>query len=183
MEFKQGRLHDTHPDVENGTHWIFARIPTNSGRGDWEAAKEEYQARLRAKKRPTTTYLDELAKRHNVLSGKWCLFYKTHQLVDEGSEEAGVWARIRDSLFKGQLGDSAKIAPRSTNETHVICVYVSDYFDRSMIGNTLSHLRSLGLRASLSFKPDLYTYLDIYKGNEKVTRAPISTHGIPLHVC
>ena len=44
-------------------------------------------------------------------------------------------------------------------------MYVSDYTDKDQVMELEAAIRSIGIKASLSFKPDAYTYLGIYRQN------------------
>ena len=114
--------------------------------------------------RRTHAAIIELAKRHNVLHGKWLLYVKA-ELFDVD------WPNIRDAVLKGKLGPTAKISDSPENGMHVVCVYCPDFTDqaellrvRRAIMNEVP-LRSLVTPHSMRqlwFKTDAFTYLGKY---------------------
>ncbi len=47
----------------------------------------------------------------------------------------------------------------------LVCVYTRDFRDREDTRRVRSELRRLGFTRPLSYKPDLYTYWNVYTGN------------------
>ena len=100
--------------------------------------------------------------------GKWMLFIPPSE-VDE------TWKKIARATASGKLGScSAKIAPAMDKEKGddgeyenvVCCIYVEDFTRRRNVQNVLKALIDLGFKVTSGFKPDFYTYLGIYTGNE-----------------
>lgn len=100
--------------------------------------------------------LDELAQKTGILGGKW-LIYRGSSEIDD------TWKTIAKRTFNGELGTSAKAGTAlQSKKRHVICVYTYDYFDLEDVMKVREKLRSLGFTDELCYKPDIYTYLDIY---------------------
>ncbi|KAF8067000.1 translation initiation factor eIF 4e-like domain-containing protein [Lyophyllum atratum] len=110
----------------------------------------------------TVETLDALAQAHGVLSGKWLVYADPHQVDD-------LWSRIVTAVVASApsgTGGRAKVSPARPDEPHVVCVYVEDYSDGAEVGRVRDALRRAGVRWRIGFKPDVYTHLGIYKGNE-----------------
>jgi hypothetical protein len=103
-----------------------------------------------------------LAKKHKITCGKW-LIYVSPQVADD------VWETVARATALGRLGCSSKIAPTANrqHESTVVCVYVRDSTDKVEVQRVLKTLYyDLDITNGLSnFKPDIYTYLEIYKNN------------------
>jgi hypothetical protein len=93
------------------------------------------------------TRLDELAGRFWMLSGKWLVFAKQ-------AEVDSLWRCIASATYAGTLGHSAKVAPRSDFDSHVICVYTRDYTDLNDVNKVRDGLRGLGVKWPIGYKPD-----------------------------
>ena len=77
------------------------------------------------------------------------------------------WERIFRATIIGRLGVSAKISTWEENEeTQVICVYNNNFTDKGEVRELESRLRAIGIRCSMHYKPDVFTYLGVYRGNE-----------------
>jgi len=103
--------------------------------------------------------IDKLAKESGLVIGKW-LVYVSKDKIDE------TWKVIASSTFKGELGIDAKVSTASRvplNDRYVICVYTKNYLDVEDVDRVREMLRKLGFVARLYYKPDIYTYLKIYK--------------------
>ena len=124
--------------------------------------------------------LFDLARRTNVISGKWMLFpYPDH--VDK------LWTIIATATFEGTLGICAKVATRDENEDankpRLICVYNTNFEDKDEIRGVLKRLRELAVVKDgpeeggriVYYKPDVWTHLGITSGNEWKLKA--SLHG------
>jgi len=58
---------------------------------------------------------------------------------------------------------------------HLICVYTEDYTDIEDVIRVERELRSLGITEALFYKPDIYTYLNIYSNNRYHLNASVYT--------
>lgn len=109
----------------------------------------------------STDALHYLARKYNVLTGKWMVFGPTKNIDS-------VWRAIARAVAAKRLGPIAKVSPVSSpgaKEEHVICVYAANYFDREEVQRIRQHLKQLGHHDKLLFKPDAYTYCGIYSRN------------------
>ena len=114
----------------------------------------------------------ELAKKHNVLHGKWLLKVKS-----ESASE--VWPKIRSACIAGKLGSTAKISDQPENGTFVICAYSNNFNDREDVLRVRRAIHELGIytKTALHYKPDAITLLDIYSGDMKGMRTTVYTCG------
>ncbi|KAI8894315.1 translation initiation factor eIF 4e-like domain-containing protein [Globomyces pollinis-pini] len=104
--------------------------------------------------------IDELALASNLLTGKWLIFVPTMRIDS-------IWSGIATDVHEGSLGVSCKVSPNEgTGNSHVICVYTTNYQDLNDVMNARNVLRTKhGIESVLTYKPDIYTTLGIYKGN------------------
>lgn len=106
--------------------------------------------------------LKELAKAHGMLSGKWMIFPTVGELAE-------TWRTVVEAVLAGKLGSVAKVKPpmfmRPDEPSSVICVYTPNFLDAQDLTRVRSALRELGFIQRLSYKPDIYTALDIYARN------------------
>lgn len=90
-------------------------------------------------------------------------------LFPEPSELTGRWWRkVVDGTINNRLGSSAKVA---TSGAPVICIYTKDFRDVDDVRRVLEELLTMGLVKPgkvIAYKPDTYTYLDIYKANAEM---------------
>jgi len=69
-------------------------------------------------------------------------------------------------VVSGNLSDAAKVSPRDREEsTHVICVYTEDFTNEEQVRAVENGLRKIGVTSVMTYKPDVYTTLGIYRGN------------------
>ncbi|KAG7359643.1 DUF1917 domain containing protein [Nitzschia inconspicua] len=116
----------------------------------------------KASKEKCVKEIMRLAKQDKETVGKWLVYVKP-------SEADEVWEKIARATALGYLGCSSKIAPTANgqDESTVICVYVQDSTDKREVQRVLKTLYyDLKVTSGLSnFKPDIYTYLNIYRNN------------------
>lgn len=118
----------------------------------WAAVRSDNQ-------QPTVDNLADLARQFDVLEGKWMVFSRPDK-IDE------IWSKIARTTYAGNLGVSSKVSARDDNVgSHVICVHTKDFTDRGDVDRVRNGLRRLGIKWKVGYKPDIYTYCDIYKGN------------------
>lgn len=106
-----------------------------------------------------TKSLDELARKSDILNGKWQIF-KCPEEIDNS------WYVIANSTWKDELGTSAKVSTAgqfgaSKPWSYAIFIYTKNYFDTLDVKRVRERLRELGYTQRLYYKPDLYTYLNI----------------------
>ena len=95
--------------------------------------------------------------------GKW-LIYRNAADIDE------TWKKIATALFNNELGTSAKARTAMQKQrSHVICVYTHNYLDLDDVKRVREKLKEMGFTEALCYKPDLYTYLNIYSGTTMLT--------------
>lgn len=89
----------------------------------------------------------------SIRSGKWLVFVPAEH-IDE------VWAKIKNAVEEGKLGNTAKVAtakpnPNATNpNTKVICVYTHDWTDESDVKRVREELRRIGITNKIPYKSD-----------------------------
>jgi hypothetical protein len=107
--------------------------------------------------------IDKLAVRTGILVGKW-LVYRPRDEIDSA------WLTIARATFNKKLGIGAKVSTAERDKArHVICIYTRNYLDLDDIKRIRSLLRDMGFTESLCYKPDIYTYLDIYSGTTNLS--------------
>jgi hypothetical protein len=98
--------------------------------------------------------------------GKWMLFPRCGHAVP-------AW---RIAAQAGQNGHIwlAKIAPRASRGSHLICVYTPDFTDWADVETVVQRLDDLGLvERSVYYKPDIFTYAGIYNRTRSSNRASV----------
>ncbi|CAJ0934054.1 unnamed protein product [Ranitomeya imitator] len=100
----------------------------------------------------------ELALNYGVTSGKWLMHLDTGFKVDHA------WRGLATAVVEGRL-NVAKVSPHHPESKHVICVYTQDFTDEESLMQTDAVIRSSGVKCLLTYKPDVYTYLGIYRNN------------------
>ena len=102
--------------------------------------------------------LDALARKTGITGGKWLI-----REMEEGINRS--WYVIANSTWKDELGNEAKASTArraGTSNEYVICVYTENYLEALELKRVRERLRTLGYAQRLYYKPDLYTYLNIY---------------------
>lgn len=141
------------------------RIPSpNAIPADVPALQRSFQA-LSEVGQVTTTSLDDIAKRHGVVVGKWLIFSNGMDDID------GLWAKVVRLLCTERRRGSAKVSTRKVDPAyqgngHVICVYVDDYTNLQDVMGLRDDLGRIGIHWKIGFKPDSYTHLGIYSQNK-----------------
>ncbi|XP_037696306.1 UPF0696 protein C11orf68 homolog isoform X2 [Choloepus didactylus] len=127
--------------------------------GDVQGLQVAWEA-LQTSGRPITpSTLRQLAITHHVLSGKWLMHLAPGFKLDHA------WAGIARAVVEGQL-QVAKVSPRAKEGgRQVICVYTDDFTDRLGVLEADTAIRAAGIKCLLTYKPDVYTYLGIYRAN------------------
>jgi len=112
--------------------------------------------------------VNDLAEEFSVKGGKW-LCHVSSDLIDQ------VWETLATTMMCGGLGASVymvKVSPKQdvnpeqSKGTHVICVYNTDYKDTDQVMKVENLIRSAGVRTNLTYKPDIFSALGIYRNNE-----------------
>eukprot|EP00112_Aurelia_sp_Birch-Aquarium-sp1_P024323 Seg7644.1 transcript_id=Seg7644.1/GoldUCD/mRNA.D3Y31 product="UPF0696 protein C11orf68" protein_id=Seg7644.1/GoldUCD/D3Y31 len=143
----------------------------SAGEPDLEGLDSEWEEMSDSKDElmPKISYqlFANLGKKYNVTSGKWLIFPR-HGTVET------IWNAIcRDiATDEGNLPKagcfSAKINPVGKEKKgHVICVYNDDFDNKDVVMAVESALRRIiNPPMKMTYKPDLFTYIGIYGGNE-----------------
>eukprot|EP01135_Chromosphaera_perkinsii_P004509 Nk52_evm3s287 gene=Nk52_evmTU3s287 len=125
--------------------------------GDGETAAEKIDSLVR-----------DLLLEGEVLGGKWLIFLKQHNVEV-------MWRRIGMAVYNGKLGDCkcCKIGPKSgtkmkaeDEKEYVLAVYNDNYLDKKAVMRIRNELTRLGIRHPIPYKPDIYTFLGIYRNNQ-----------------
>ena len=86
-------------------------------------------------------------------------------------------------MVSGQCGFSAKVSTHETSykdrrhrgegrDPHVICVYNRrDFSDQDAIFELEDSIRRVGVKCRMTYKPDAFTHLGIYRDNKWKVRA------------
>ncbi len=86
-------------------------------------------------------------------SGKWLVFLPADEID-------AFWARVREAIQSGRLGDQAKVATRAKKDLrdgvgkHVVCIYTYDHDDRADVWRIRAELRELGVTWRIYYKAD-----------------------------
>ncbi|KAG9259908.1 UPF0696 protein C11orf68 homolog [Astyanax mexicanus] len=128
---------------------------------DVTGLQESWEKLLASGRQVTFQTIKELALNHNVLTGKWLIHMDTGFKVDRA------WECIAKAVLDGKIS-SAKVSPRDANSEakHVICAYNNNFADEEQVMQLDAAIRAAGVKCSLSYKPDVYTYLGIYRNNK-----------------
>lgn len=144
--------------------WISVRGPHFCEElGDVEGLQESWETLLDSGRSVTFHTIRELALNHGVLHGKWLMHLDTGFKVDRA------WECIARAALDGKIC-SAKVSPRGphgprSDSRHVICVYNQNFTDEEQVVRLDATIRAAGVKCVLYYKPDVYTYLGIYRNN------------------
>jgi hypothetical protein len=102
-----------------------------------------------------------------VRSGKWLIF-RSSQEIDE------VWAKVKQAVEDGRLGDQAKVAtarpnPNGREGRRVICVYTYDSEDCGDVRRIREELRRLGIDEPIPYKTDEDTKAGRYRAKGRAS--------------
>ncbi|KAK3588757.1 hypothetical protein CHS0354_024238 [Potamilus streckersoni] len=176
----------------SGVGWIcisrFSERPTQDP--DVMGLQQAWES-LKSSGRPINKQvIMELAKNYDVLAGKWMIHVQSGFKVDQ------LWSFVCRGIMTHILPSfSAKVSPVNTKENgdadrHVICVYNNDFTNEDEVYELEAGLRTIGIKCPLYYKPDVYTYLGVYRNNEWGLRPTIYesmydiTKGISVvHLC
>ena len=57
------------------------------------------------------------------------------------------------------------MSPVEDDAEHLVCIYNEDYQDKDQVMESERMIRQLGILCCMTYKPDIFTHLGIYKGN------------------
>lgn len=141
--------------------WIAVLGPAHSGSsGDVSGLQDSWEKLLAGSRPVNFQTVKELALNHDVLSGKWLMH------LDSGFKLDHAWECVARATLEGKIS-SVKVSPFNpkTEGRQVICVYNQNFTDESEVMRLDSVIRATGVKCPLSYKPDVYTYLGIYRNN------------------
>lgn len=141
--------------------WIAVHGPTScEDAADVEGLQDSWEMLLDSGRSITFHTIKELALNHNVLVGKWLMHLDTGFKVDRA------WECIARSTLDGRICN-AKVSPRDpkSDAKHVICAYNRNFTDEEQVMRLDAAIRAAGVKCVLYYKPDVYSYLGIYRNN------------------
>lgn len=141
--------------------WISVLGPDHCpNTGDVTGLQESWERLLASGRSITFQTVKELALNHGVLSGKWLMHLDTGFKVDHA------WECVARAVLEGKIC-SAKVSPRDSkpDSNHIICVYNQSFTEEDQVMRLDAIIRATGVKCPLSYKPDVYTYLGIYRNN------------------
>ncbi|XP_051990615.1 UPF0696 protein C11orf68 homolog [Xyrauchen texanus] len=153
-----------HGDEEGGigpVGWVAIHGPNYSNvSGDVKGLQDSWETLLDSGRSITFHTIKELALNHNVLYGKWLMHLDTGFKVDHA------WECIAKAILDGKIS-SAKVSPRNpkSDTKHVICVYNPNFTNEEEVIQLDAEIRASGVKCVLHYKPDVYSYLGIYRNN------------------
>lgn len=110
--------------------------------------------------------ISDLARIFKVTCGKW-LFH-----AESGAKADHLWSIVAKAIVKGEIPcHSAKVSPiedcgeNKDKYEHVVCVYNDNYLNEEEVMDCEHGLRKIGIKCPLMYKPDVYTYLGVYRNN------------------
>lgn len=93
----------------------------------------------------------------------WQILFFSRSKID------ATWTAIAKAVVSGTSGTAANMFESDSGEQesyYVICVYTEDFTNKEEVWAAEQSLRKLGITEILRYKPDIYTTLGIYSGNE-----------------
>ncbi|XP_019713944.1 UPF0696 protein C11orf68 homolog [Hippocampus comes] len=141
--------------------WIAVLGPDHcSDGGDVDALQESWEKLVASGRAVNFENVKELALNHGVLSGKWLMH------LDPGFKVDQAWECVARATVDGKIC-SVKVSPYDPvkGDRHVICVYNHNFTDEREVVQLDAHIRASGVKCPLAYKPDVYTYLGIYRNN------------------
>ncbi|XP_054457163.1 UPF0696 protein C11orf68 homolog [Anoplopoma fimbria] len=159
-------------DEESGVSpvgWIAVMgLNYSPSNGDVTGLQESWEKHLDSGRPVCFQTVKELALNHGVLAGKWLMH------LDSGFKLDHAWECVARAALDGKIGQ-VKVSthdPKSEGR-QVICVYNQNFTDESEVIRLESAIRATGVKCSLTYKPDVYTYLGIYRNNRWKLRPTI----------
>ncbi|XP_070572504.1 UPF0696 protein C11orf68 homolog [Ptychodera flava] len=166
----------------NKIGWIYVESPKDWRSGhepDIDGLEEDWE-RLKSSGRSINFYtIMQLSKSHQMTLGKWLMHIPT------GFQADYAWEKIAKATARGDLGCAAKVSPYDSSQTnyqHVICVYNEDCTNEEQIKDLEDKIRkNAGIKCHLNYKPEVYTYIGVYRRNEWNLRPTIYESVYTLH--
>ncbi|KAM6894820.1 UPF0696 protein C11orf68 homolog isoform 1-T2 [Lycodopsis pacificus] len=128
--------------------------------GDVTGLQESWEKLLASGRPVSFQTVKELALNHGVLSGKWLMH------LDSGFKLDHAWECVARAALDGKIS-LVKVSPHNPKGEgkQVICAYNQNFTDESEVIRLDNVIRATGVKCSLTYKPDVYTYLGIYRNN------------------
>ena len=118
-----------------------------------------------------------------VLIGKWVAFPDTPEEADALWSSTAREMATTDGALAAAGAHAAKVSSRVPTKTgRVICVYTPNYQDDESVFAVRDAIRSAcgwGSERRMVYKPDVYTHLGLYAGNELNLRPSVHVDGGP----
>merc|ERR1712098_389023 len=70
------------------------------------------------------------------------------------------------SVYMVKVSPKQDFNPEQSKGAHVICVYNTDYKDTDQVMKVENLIRCAGVHTNLTYKPDIFSALGIYRNNE-----------------
>ncbi|KAL4613035.1 hypothetical protein GN956_G23329 [Arapaima gigas] len=141
--------------------WIVVQGPDHfPSTGDVIGLQESWERLLASGRAVDFHTVKELALNHGVLTGKWLMHLDTGFKVDHA------WECIARATVEGKIS-AAKVSPRGPEPDgkHVICIYNQTFTNEEQVMRLDAVIRAAGVKCPLFYKPDVYSYLGIYRNN------------------
>ncbi|XP_026174937.1 UPF0696 protein C11orf68 homolog [Mastacembelus armatus] len=141
--------------------WIAVLGPNHCpSSGDVMGLQESWEKLLASGRPVSFQTVKELALNHGVLSGKWLMH------LDSGFKLDHAWECVARAALDGKIS-LVKVSPYDPKGVgkQVICAYNQNFTDESEVIRLDCIIRATGVKCPLSYKPDVYTYLGIYRNN------------------
>ncbi|CAH1791816.1 unnamed protein product [Owenia fusiformis] len=156
-----------------GYGWICVRSPNDNHESPDKVQLQESWEMLCGSGRPINQQsITELALSHNATVGKWLFYTQTGLKVDH------LWSLVARATYEGSLGSSAKVSAFDDvnpegDPNHVVCIYNQNFTEEEEVYDLENKIRNTGLKCQMNYKPDIYTYIGIYRNNEWSLRPSI----------
>ncbi|XP_061769812.1 UPF0696 protein C11orf68 homolog [Nerophis ophidion] len=151
-------------DEESGVSpvgWIAVLGPDHwPGSKDVRGLQEDWDQLVSSGRPVNFQTVKELALNHGVLSGKWLMH------MDCGFKVDHAWECVARATLDGKIYQ-VKVSPHDPVKggKQVICAYNKNFTDEDDVVRLDMHIRASGVKCPLVYKPDVYTYLGIYRNN------------------
>ncbi|KAM9836675.1 UPF0696 protein C11orf68 homolog isoform 1-T2 [Aulostomus maculatus] len=151
-------------DEESGMSpvgWIAVLGPNHCPvTGDVTGLQESWEKLITSGRPVNFQTVKELALNHGVLAGKWLMH------LDSGFKLDHAWECVARAALDGKIS-LVKVSPHDPKGEgqQVICAHNQNFTDESEVIRLDSYIRATGVKCPLAYKPDVYTYLGIYRNN------------------
>ncbi|XP_060588129.1 UPF0696 protein C11orf68 homolog [Ruditapes philippinarum] len=152
---------------EDGFTWIYVKNVekeveyAGDGKKDLEGLCKSWKEHQKSQLPVNYETLKELAIKHNTTTGKWILF------TDSGGKVDHLWSLMAATVAAyDNPCYTAKVSAFDKDINHVICIYNKDFTNMDKVLESEKAIRRMGIKCKLQYKPDVFTYLDIYAKNK-----------------